>query len=602
MATVTVNVQANTGEATQDINKLNSALNQTEQTADDLSSSLEKQEARIKTLGGAINIVGGSVEILAGSLAAAGALTEEQTERFEAAAVGAIAFADGTKRVFEGYKELGEGLKAYGGISGVATKATKALNTAVRANPYVAVATAIAAVTAAIVVYIKSQKDEKAELESGNKSYERRLELLKQTNRQYFNAEEQLAILEEGAKSRNRTILEEAAAEKQRAKEAKDRAEKDIRLVEDAIAVGRVSREESEAQLEVLQRNRDEADKYYKQVIAAEILYGKQQEQSNQKSAEAAKKLEEQKIAARDARLEQEGLLQVIQQTTDEIIDSLNLFRSTELDGPLEVIEEIDEAFEDLGDTIFFTKEQLDEFNKAEEVLIDQSFEARRERLATYYDDLIKQAASNASEVEQLERAKNKALGDLDKQRSDEQKKNIEDAAKATLATTINLLATIRETTDDGTKEGFEKSKKFRIAETRLSSIQAAFDAYKSLVGVPIVGPVLAVAAAATALAAGQKAISDIKSSSFEGGGSPTNPSSGAATSGARTAVAGGLGAGAGIFGAPTLPIPTGGGAPAVPTTVDQTPAVRAYVLAGDVTDGISANRTIERRRTLTTG
>ena len=585
MATVTVNVQANTGEATQDINKLNSALNQTEQTADDLSSSLEKQEARIKTLGGAINIVGGSVELLAGTLAATGALTEEQTERFQTAAVGAIAFADGAKRVFEGYKELSEGIKAYGGAAKLARTAQAALNTTILANPYVAAAAAIAAVTAAVVLLIKSQDNEEEQL--------KRLEIARERYNKQLAIEEtnRLALLK--ASGASALVLA-----KEELKTQEDLLEKARQRLAQARTENAFSEETADARLEVI-------DLEGKLEVAKQNVINatNRQAEANKKASEEAKKAAND---ARNASLEQEGLLQVIQQTTDEIIDSFNLFRSTELDGPLEVIEEIDEAFEDLGDTIFFTKQQLDEFNKAEEVLIDQSFEARRERLVAYYDDLIKQAASNASEVEQLERAKNKALGDLDKQRSDEQKKNIEDAAKATLATTINLLATIRETTDDGTKEGFEKSKKFRIAETRLSSIQAAFDAYKSLVGVPIVGPVLAVAAAATALAAGQKAISDIKSSSFEGGGSPTNPSSGAAasaaTSGARTAVAGGLGAGAGIFGAPTLPIPTGGGAPAVPTTVDQTPAVRAYVLAGDVTDGISANRTIERRRTLTTG
>ena len=87
MATVTVNVNANTKDATQDINNLDTALEGADKSAQDLSDSLAKQEARIKTLGGAINIVGGSVEVLAGSLALSGALSEEQAEKFQTAAV-----------------------------------------------------------------------------------------------------------------------------------------------------------------------------------------------------------------------------------------------------------------------------------------------------------------------------------------------------------------------------------------------------------------------------------------------------------------------------------------------------------------------------------
>ena len=151
MATVTVNVQADTTQATAGVDDLNQSLNQTEQSSEDLSNSLEKQEARIKTLGGAINILGGSVEVLAGGLLLSGALTEEQVEKFQAAAVGAIAFADGTKRIFEGTKELAEGLK-------LAKTAQVGYNSAVLANPYVAAAAAVAVLAAGIFVLYQRTK------------------------------------------------------------------------------------------------------------------------------------------------------------------------------------------------------------------------------------------------------------------------------------------------------------------------------------------------------------------------------------------------------------------------------------------------------------
>ena len=142
MATVTVNVQANTSDATQDVNQLDNALEGADRAAEDLNQSLEKQEARIKTLGGAINILGGSVELLAAGLSVSGALTEEQAENFTKVAAEALLFADGSKRVFEGVKELNEGLSGLVGITGVVTKAFNRLKAAALANPYTALAVA----------------------------------------------------------------------------------------------------------------------------------------------------------------------------------------------------------------------------------------------------------------------------------------------------------------------------------------------------------------------------------------------------------------------------------------------------------------------------
>ena len=554
MATVTVNVQANTGDATNDVNQLDNALEGADKAAKDLSNSLEKQEARIKTLGGAINIVGGSVEVLAGGLALTGALSEEQAEQFQTAAIGAIAFADGAKRVFEGYKELSEGIRAYGGAAKVARTAQAALNKTILANPYVAFAAAVAAVTIAVVALIRSQDDEEAQL--------KRLEIA----RERYN--KQLSIEET-----NRLALVKASGADavELAKEELKAAEDLLQAKNDAFVAAKIenqfSDETAEARLEAI-------DAEGKLKVAKQNL-------TNATNAQAGADRQA-AIEARNLRLEREGQLQVLEQLTEEIVESLGILGSNNpLDEPLETLEEINEEIENI---IFFTKEQLDEFNKATAINEDQNFEARRKRVAAYYDDLIQQASSNASQVEQLERAKNKSLDQLDQERRD----NIEAAASATLSTTIGLLATIRETTEDGSKEGFEKSKKFRIAETRLSSIQAAFDAYKSLVGVPYVGPILGVAAAGAALAAGQKAINDIQSSTFDGGGGLSNPAAGGAV-GAGGGIPSGQQAG------PVINRTIVGG------TIEDKP-IRAYVVGGDVADELAASEALQRRRALGTG
>ena len=551
MATVTVNVQANTGDATNDINQLDNALEGADKAAKDLSNSLEKQEARIKTLGGAINIVGGSVEVLAGGLAVTGALSEEQAEQFQTAAIGAIAFADGAKRVFEGYKELSEGIRAYGGAAKVARTAQAALNKTILANPYVAFAAAVAAVTIAVVALIRSQDDEEAQL--------KRLEIA----RERYN--KQLSIEET-----NRLALVKASGADavELAKEELKAAEDLLQAKNDAFVAAKIenqfSDETAEARLEAI-------DAEGKLKVAKQNL-------TNATNAQAGADRQA-AIEARNLRLEREGQLQVLEQLTEEIVESLGILGSNNpLDEPLETLEEINEEIENI---IFFTKEQLDEFNRATAINEDQSFETRRKRVAAYYDDLIQQAASNASQVEQLERAKNKTLDQLDQERRD----NIEAAASATLSTTIGLLATIRETTEDGSKEGFEKSKKFRIAETRLSSIQAAFDAYKSLVGVPYVGPILGVAAAGAALAAGQKAINDIQSSTFDGGGQLPSSFGGAPGGGIPSGQQAG----------PVINRTIVGG------TIEDKP-IRAYVVGGDVADELAASEALQRRRALGTG
>ena len=562
MATVTVNVQANTSDATQDINKLDGALNQAEQSADDLSNSLERQEARIKTLGGAINIVGGSVEVLAGGLALSGALTEEQAEQFEGAALGAIAFADGAKRVFEGYKELSEGIRAYGGAAKIAQAVQARLNTTILANPYVAAAAAIAAVTVGVIALIRAQDDEEAQLERIAEARERynkqlvieennRLRLLKAQGASAVTlAEEELKATENLLKATQDKFLA-AQRENQFSEETKD-----LRLELTKL----------EGDLEVAKQNVTNA---------------------TNAQAEADKKAA---TEARNLRLEREGQIQVLEQLTEEVINSLNILGANNpLDEPLETLEEINEEIEDI---IFFTEDQLKAFNEATAINEDQSFNARRARIVAYYDDLIKQAESNSALVLQLEQAKNKTLTKFDKENLEERSKLQEafaskeaSAIQTQLDAASQLTEALVQVVDDGTKEGFEASKKYKIAEVITSSTQAAFQAFAAAQQFgPILGPILGTAQVAAITVAANRAIQDIRSSTFEGdsitGGAPGGVSSPSIGFGTTT-----LGGGATAFSsAPEGPGRTAG-------------TVRAYVVASDVRDGIEAETLLQTRR-----
>ena len=133
--TVNVNINANTTDASADVEKL---------------------ERNIATLDGTINLVGGSIEVLAGSLALSGAVSEETAQQFETAAVGAIALADGAKRMIEGYKTLATNTK-------LLTAVQRIYNVVMSANPIFIIVGVLAAVTAGVIALTKALKSQREE-------------------------------------------------------------------------------------------------------------------------------------------------------------------------------------------------------------------------------------------------------------------------------------------------------------------------------------------------------------------------------------------------------------------------------------------------------
>ncbi len=158
---VNINVNANTQDAGQDINKL---------------------ENNIKTLDGAVNLVGGSVEVLAGALALTGAVSEENAEKFQSAAIGAIALADGSKRILEGYRTLATETK-------VLTTVQRIYNTVLKANPIFILLGVLTAVTAGVIAFTAAQNKTKTAAERSAEALETQEEALRA-----LNAEQKLAL------------------------------------------------------------------------------------------------------------------------------------------------------------------------------------------------------------------------------------------------------------------------------------------------------------------------------------------------------------------------------------------------------------------------
>lgn len=165
-------------------------------------------------------------------------------------------------------------------------------------------------------------------------------------------------------------------------------------------------------------------------------------------------------------------------------------------------------------------------------------------------------------------------------------------AAKIGIAkSSLNALAAINDAftgeSEKEQKKGFERSKKIQAAQTLISTYESAVQAFKSLAGIPVVGPALGTAAAVAATATGLAAVKKIKDQQFQS----ASASSGTGSSGsvASSSVAQ-------VQQTPQAPQLDlgflGGGA-------EQTGPIQAFVLSENVSNAQQANQLIEDQATL---
>lgn len=98
------------------------------------------------------------------------------------------------------------------------------------------------------------------------------------------------------------------------------------------------------------------------------------------------------------------------------------------------------------------------------------------------------------------------------------------------------VLSNVSQLMQSENEKQFKIGKQAAIAQTVLNTAQMAVSAFNAMVGIPYVGPVLAGAAAAAAVAFGYQQLQAIKATTFQGGGSASvgtfsaNPSTGLPT------------------------------------------------------------------------
>lgn len=162
------------------------------------------------------------------------------------------------------------------------------------------------------------------------------------------------------------------------------------------------------------------------------------------------------------------------------------------------------------------------------------------------------------------------------------------DIAKSSLDALAALNQAFTGQSEEEQKKGFERSKKIQTAQALISTYESAVQAFKSLAGIPVVGPALGTAAAAAATAAGLANVKQIQSQQYQsaGGGGGGSSYSGAGSASDATSAAQGPAA-------PTLDLSfLGEGA-------TQTGPIQAYVIAQDVSTAQQANQQIQEQASL---
>lgn len=530
---------------------------------EDFEASIKKQQAQMQVLDGAVNLVGGSIETLAGGLVLSGALTDEQAEKFEGAAIGALAFADGMRRTIDGVVNLREGLKVLTKGQKLATLATKAFGVAqkIAMGP---VGIAIAAITAlaAIIIGLKDK------FEAVNKvanffakiinKVATAIGLGKTETEKFQEAQgklsektaRQLELLRAQGASTEELIKKERELLTQRKNAAKTEEEKTEATQALAVFEARVAKEKKDREAQAAKEEKERRQKAYQERKAQREREAEEERKAAE--AKAAREAEEAKRKKEEAEAAEEDRLQSLADIADD-------FRKRE---------------EDIKATTEQQRLEIEKQRQLEELEALNATEEQKAQIVEFYNRRINEvtAQQNAEAAEKKKQA-DKEASDAAIALAEQEAAAKEQALNQSVDAIQNALGSL-----------FGESKAVAKANVLVDAAQAAIGIFKSGQSIPAPFNVVFIGAQLAALAAASAAsIREINSAQPQGGGggggvSVPRPASNGATFAS-------IGAGPGPqLGAPDVPKPE---------------PVKAYVLSGDVTSAQSADRKLNQRRTL---
>ena len=383
-----------------------------------------------------------------------------------------------------------------------------------------------------------------------------------------LDAKNDLAILEiEHAKTESENAKKRTEDGKKQVKEVKDisREIEDSKLKaladgqEKELELNRVQYERKKLDLEKQVKEKTLSSKQANELIAQDVInqeieaqkirdkYAKEKikredEQwlASQKLALSAREYEElllaQKFDEEQAKAEGNAELQtqLLTQHQTELKD-LRLKFSAE---DLKIAQDLAQAKLDAEkhfNTIVLSEDQLaliaiQEKNDSELLLLQTSLDNKLITQEQFEQAKIALTTKTNEEVAKLDE-------EADKKKSELLGRQL-DAVKGGLSSIANIAELFAGKSKASQKRAFNIQKATNIATATIDTFTSAQSAYKSVIGIPVVGPVLAPLASAGAIAMGIMNIKKIKESQFEGGAEPS---------------AGG-GGGGGIGGAPQAP------------------------------------------------
>lgn len=160
-------------------------------------------------------------------------------------------------------------------------------------------------------------------------------------------------------------------------------------------------------------------------------------------------------------------------------------------------------------------EEQAEREYEIERNLIERKIDLQK----TYLENFIGTQEEKEAELKKLAKLEQDLDNMTVKHNHDSEQKKKKDAQTAAMAS-LDTLGMVFGTMKDMYDENSKEYKALAIAETTISTLTGAIDAYKSMSGIPYVGPVLGAIAAAAVTAAGIANIAKIKSTNTSGSGS----------------------------------------------------------------------------------
>jgi len=326
--------------------------------------------------------------------------------------------------------------------------------------------------------------------------------------------EDRIGALDAAIQAEQRTVAQELEFARQRAEILERKAElaKSDEATIQAVAEAQAAVIELETR-SLRTQKRLEGER--QSLILQREARAKQEQAAAQKAAEEAEKAAQAELAARQKLEDELFALTLTAQEREE----------------LAVQQKFDERVAIAGD---------------DEGLLRAATERLQADLAAIEQKFLDQKEKAEQEARDKEQAEKDAAAAKDKARRDKEREeelaNAEAISAARLSVakqTLGALAALNDAfagdSEVEQKKAFERSKKIQTAQALISTYESAVQAFKSLAGIPVVGPGLGALASAAAIAAGLAQVKSIKSQTIGGGGTASAPAPSPALSAAAT-------------------------------------------------------------------